>query len=321
MTLDLLAIGEPMLEFSELPPDGSGRKLYLQGHGGDSSNAAVAAARQGADVGYITAVGQDAAGDAFLSLWQREAVDTSGVKRDPQYPTGVYFITHTAGGHRFFYLRKDSAAAHFNVADLPEAAIAATKMLLASGISLGISALAADSVFAAIEIGRRGGAKIAIDTNYRPALWPPARAAAMIHAAVAKADIALPSQDDATLLTGLTEPDAILDFYLRLGPSIVVLKRGEDGAIIATAGERIALPALPVSTLDATGAGDTFAGAFLARLLKADSPLDAARYASAAAALSTTGYGAVTPIPFPEAVKRALTEAARGSAASATEGC
>lgn len=314
MAPELLAIGEPMLEFSALPPKDDGRKLYLQGYGGDSSNAAIAAARQGARVGYITAVGQDAAGDAFLSLWQQEGVDTAGVKRDPQHPTGVYFITHTPSGHRFFYLRKDSAAAHFRVTDLPEATIAAAKMLLASGISLAISTPAADSVFAAIEIARRGGAKIAIDTNYRPALWPPARAAAMIHAAIAKADIALPSEDDAAALTGLTAPDAIVDFYLRLGPSIVVLKRGKDGAIVATAGQRVALPALRVRTVDATGAGDTFAGAFLARLLRADSPLDAARYATAAAALSTIGYGAVAPIPSPAAVQKALAAAAEGVA-------
>lgn len=307
MPPELLAIGEPMLEFSELPPEDDGRKLYLQGYGGDSSNAAVAAARHGARVGYITAVGQDAAGDAFLSLWQREAIDTAGVKRDPLHPTAVYFITHDADGHRFFYLRKDSAAAHFGPGDLPKEAIAKAKLLLASGISLAISASAADAVFAAIEIARRGGGRIAIDTNYRPALWPPARAAAVIHAAIAKADIALPGQDDATALTGLTEPDAILEFYLRLGPSIVVLKRGREGAILAAGRERIVLPGLAVRALDATGAGDVFAGAFLARLLQADSPADAARYATAAAALSTTGYGAVAPIPRPEAVRAALT--------------
>ncbi len=306
MSPELLAIGEPMLEFSELPPEDDGRKIYLQGYGGDSSNAAVAAARQGARVGYITAVGQDAAGDAFLSLWQREAIDTAGVKRDPLRPTAVYFITHDAGGHRFFYLRKDSAAAHFGPGDLPTEAIAKARMLLASGISLAISASAADAVFAAIEIARRGGGRIAIDTNYRPALWPPARAAAVIHAAIAKADIALPSHDDATALTGLTEPDAILEFYLRLGPSIVVLKRGQEGAILAAGRERITLPGLAVRALDATGAGDVFAGAFLARLLQADSPADAARYATAAAALSTTGYGAVAPIPRPEAVRAEL---------------
>lgn len=295
----LLCMGEPMLEFSELPPDGTGRKLYVQGFGGDTSNAAIAAARQGASVGVITALGCDEAGDSLLALWQREGVDSSAVRRDPHHPTGIYFIHHGPDGHRFSYLRKGSAAAHLGPADLPDALFGQAKFLFASGISLAISPLAADAVFAAIALARKAGAKVAIDTNYRAALWPPARAASLTHAAIARADLALPSLDDATLLTGLTDPDAVLDFYLGLGPLLVVLKRGAAGAILATRDRRLVLPGLAVSAVDPTGAGDVFCGSFLARLLADDTPETAARYAVVAAALSTTGYGAVAPIPRP----------------------
>jgi 2-dehydro-3-deoxygluconokinase len=305
----LLCMGEPMLEFSEIPPDGTGRKLYLQGYGGDTSNAAIAAARQGATVGYITALGCDPAGEAFLDLWHQEGVDSTGVRRDPDHPTGVYFISHGPNGHRFSYLRKDSAASHFGPADLPEAVIARGKIFFASGISLAISASAADAVLGAIAIARAGGAKVAIDTNYRPALWPPARAAALTHAAIARADIALPSLDDATALTGLTDPEAVLDFYLGLGPPTVILKCGASGALLATRERRLALPGLRVNSIDATGAGDTFCGALLARLIAGDGLEAAARYAVAAAALSTTGYGAVAPIPRPADVMAVMAPA------------
>jgi len=67
-----------------------------------------------------------------------------------------------------------------------------------------------------------------------------------------------------------------------------------------------AIPAHPVTQIDATGAGDCFDGAFLARLLAGDAPDAAARYAAVAAALSTTGYGAVAPIPRAAAVRAAL---------------
>ena len=302
----LLCMGEPMLEFSELPPGQDGKQLYLQGFGGDTSNAAIAAARQGASVGYVTALGQDPAGDAFLSLLQYEGIDATAVRRDPTHPTGLNFITHTQHGHRFIYVRKDSAAANFGPNDLPEGMIAGARILFASGISLGISAIAADAVLAAIEIARGNRVKVAIDTNYRPALWPSGRAAAIIHAALAKADIALPSHEDAEALTGLREPEAILDFYLRLGPSIVVLKRGATGAMLATGQQRLMLPGLTVRAVDATGAGDVFCGSFLARLLAGDNPEPAALYATAAAALSTTGYGAVAPIPRAADVEIAL---------------
>ena len=66
MSVDLLCMGEPMLEFNQLPPGPDGARNYLQGFGGDTSNAAVAAARQGARVGYITALGQDMPGDSFI---------------------------------------------------------------------------------------------------------------------------------------------------------------------------------------------------------------------------------------------------------------
>jgi 2-dehydro-3-deoxygluconokinase len=306
----LLCMGEPMLEFSGLPPDKAGRKLYLQGFGGDTSNAAIAAARQGAAVGMITALGCDEAGDSLLALWQREGVDSSAVRRDPNHPTAIYFIHHGPDGHRFSYLRKESAAAHLGPADLPQALIGQARFLFASGISLAISPLAADAVLAAIAIARNAGAKVAIDTNYRPALWPPARAAALTHAAIARADIALPSLEDATSLTGLTDPDAILDFYLGLGPPLVVLKRGAAGAILATKDRRLVLPGLAVSAVDPTGAGDVFCGSFLARLLAGDAPHAAARYAVAAAALSTTGYGAVAPIPRPAEIASVMAPAA-----------
>jgi 2-dehydro-3-deoxygluconokinase len=308
MTVDLLCMGEPMLEFNRLPALPDGTRHYLEGHGGDTSNAAVAAARQGARVGYITALGHDMPGDSFMALWAREGVDTSTVRRTDRWQTGVYFVTHDEAGHHFLHYRANSAAAMMTAADLPEAAIAAARMLFFSGISQGISTTAADAVFAAIDIARRNGVQVACDTNYRPRLWPPRRAAAIIHAAMAQTDYALPGVDDVEVLTGLTDPDAILDFYLRLGPKVVVLKMGEAGAYLATTDRRVRIPKHDVQVVDATGAGDTFCGSFLARMLSGDDPEHAARYAGVAAALKCTGYGAVAPIPRAPEVLAAMRE-------------
>jgi len=306
MAIDLLCMGEPMLEFNQLPPQPDGRVLYLEGHGGDTSNAGIAAARQGARVGYITAIGNDAPGDSLMALWAREGVDTATVIRTDRALTAVYFVTHDARGHNFLHYRKDSPAALYGSADLPRDAIAAARIFFVSGISQGISSGAADAVFAAIEIARGAGGKVAYDTNYRPRLWPPARAAAVMHAAIAKADYVFPGMEDAAVLTGLTDPDAILDFYLRLGPTVVVVKMGEDGAYLGTPDRRVRIPPYPVAAVDATGAGDAFCGSFLARTLAGDTPEVAARYAVVAAALKCTGYGAVAPIPSAAQVRAAL---------------
>ena len=306
MSVDLVSMGEPMLEFNQQAPDAQGRKLYLEGFGGDTSNAAIAAARQGARVAYLTALGQDAAGDGFLSLWRHEGIETRGVVRSAARPTAVYFVTHSEAGHAFHYYRRDSAASAYGPAEVDRDLVAGAKILYASGISQAISPAAADAVFHAIAIARESGARVAYDTNYRPRLWPVPRAAAVIHAAIAQADIALPSLEDAQALTGLEAPDAIADFYLRLGPSIVVLKQGAKGALLATPEQRVHIPPIPCRPVDGTGAGDTFCGSFLARLIAGDAPEPAARYAACAAALKTEGYGAVAPIPRAEIVQAAL---------------
>ncbi len=303
---DLVCMGEPMLEFNQQPAGPDGRVLYLEGCGGDTSNAAVAAARQGASVAYVSAVGRDPAGERFMRLWREEGVDTSGVGRPEGAATGVYFVMHGPAGHEFLYYRDGSAASRIAPADVPAGLLGGARMFYASGISQGISASAADAVFHAIGLARAAGALVAYDTNYRPRLWPAARAAAVIHAAVAQADVALPGLDDARALTGLDDPDAVADFYLRLGPPLVVLKMGAAGALVATADGRVHIPPFPCRAVDATGAGDTFCGSFLARLIAGDAAVPAARYAAAAAALKTEGYGAVAPIPRAADVLAAL---------------
>lgn len=301
MAFDILCLGEPLLEFNQ-QPDGN----YLPGFGGDTSNCAIAAARQGAKVGYVTHIGADPFGDAFMRLWADEGVDTSAVKRVTDAQTGIYFVTHGASGHAFSYFRAGSASSRMGPEDLPVEALKSAGILHVSGISQAISDAAADAVFAAIDVVRSAGGRVSYDTNLRLKLWPLQRARAVIHAAMQRCDIALPGLDDAEHLTGLTAPDAIADFYLGLGADIVALTLGKDGTLVATPEHRERLAAQVVEAVDATAAGDTFDGAFLARIAAGDSPFDAARYANAAAALSTLGYGAVAPMPDRKAVEAFL---------------
>ena len=293
MPVDIISIGEPLAEFNATRGDGG----YVFGFGGDTSNAAIAAARQGASVGYVTALGDDEAGRAFLELWAREGVDASAVRIDPDAATGIYFIAHGESGHVFSYVRKGSAASTLSVRDLPLDRIRSAKALHVSGISQAISTSACDAVFAAIAAAREAGVIVSYDSNLRLKLWPLARARAIIHAAMALCHIARPGFDDAIELSGLRDPDAIADFYLRLGAEIVALTLGREGALVATVKERRRIPSIAVDFVDATGAGDCFDGAFLAEYLSTPDPFAAGRYAAVAAALSTRGYGAVAPIP------------------------
>jgi 2-dehydro-3-deoxygluconokinase len=296
---DIVALGEPLGEFNQTR---AGEPNYLFGHGGDTSNAIIAAVRAGASAAYVTAVGDDTFGRSFLDLWAREGVDTSAVKLDPQAHTGIYFITHGKDGHEFSYLRAGSAASRLGPADVPSALIRQAKVLHVSGISQAISPCAADLVFEAMRLARENGVTISYDTNLRLRLWPLARARAVTNAAMRMADIALPGLDDARQLTGLSDPDAICDFYLEGGCTIVAMTLGKEGALVATPRERRRVPSITVKAVDATGAGDCFDGAFLAEWVKTGDPFRAAEYACVAAALSTEGYGAVAPMPTRERV-------------------
>jgi len=296
MQPDIICLGEPLLEFTEVPgPDGE--PVYVRGFGGDTSNCAIAAARQGSRVGYLTAVSADDFGEAFLSLWAAEGVDTSRVIRNPEANTGVYYVFPSPSGRNFAYFRAGSAASRMGPADIPRDYLAGARVLHVSGISQAISTSACDAVFEAMAMARTAGVRVAYDSNLRLKLWPLSRARAIIHEAMGQCDIAFPSLDDSEHLTGLTDPDAVADFYLGLGASLVALKLGAEGAMVATAESRTRVPAWPCSPVDATGAGDAFAGAFLTEWLNTGDPVDAARYANAVAALTTTGMGAVTPIP------------------------
>jgi len=303
----LICLGEPLIEFNR-PKEGDGR-TWLQGFGGDSQNVAIAAARQGASAGYVTSLGQDWMGDAFLGLWQSEGVDASRVTRHPSAPTGVSFVTHSEAGHKFDYLRKNSAASLMTPETLPADYIAGARFFHLSAIGQAISDSARQTCDAAISAARKAGVKVSYDTNLRLRLWDLDVARRTIDATIARCDVALPSLDDSQQLTGLSAPDAIVDYYLGLGAPMVALKMGSEGALIATGKERFRVAGHRVEAVDATGAGDTFDGAFLARLLAGDDPETAARYANVAAALSTTGYGAVTPMPRQAEVVKALSRA------------
>ncbi|MGJ3263677.1 MAG: sugar kinase [Salinarimonas sp.] len=293
--IDILSIGEPLMELAQTQRSGEG--LYAPGFGGDCSNVAIAAARLGARAAMATAVGDDTFGQAFLDVWAREGVDTSAVIRRPGERTGVYFISYGPDGHDFSYYRQGSAASLMTPAELPTKAIATARILHASGISQAISPSCTDAVFAAMRAAREAGALVSYDTNLRLRLWPLDRARAIIQAAAAMADIVLPGHADARLRTGLDRPEEICDAYLRLGASVVALTLGKDGAMIATPEGRTSIPARRVAAVDATGAGDAFDGAFLADYVRHGDPARAGAFANAAAALSTRGYGAVGPLP------------------------
>lgn len=298
---DLLAIGEPLIELVRLPQseamgEDAGR-LYRSGVGGDALNALVAAARQGARTGLISTVGDDLFGRQILDFCRSEGIDVSAVATDPLNPTGFLCIDPDPADRHFFYARAGSAACHIAADRLDAKMIASARALHVTGVSLAISAAMRGAVMRAVDIARNAGVLVSFDLNFRPALWSAENALAAVDDMLPLVDIVFPSEDEVGMLTGLTDPAEMLARFRSGGARLAILKRGERGAIVSSDAGVTEVPAVPVDAVDSSGAGDSFAGAFLAHYLHGADPGEAAERAAEVAAATVTGLGATDAIP------------------------
>lgn len=299
MSPEVVALGEAMVELAAVEP-GPLRSAtrFEMGWGGDTSNFAIAVRRLGCSSGYVTRLGDDEFAASLLALWEREGVDTAGVSLVPGEFTGAYFLSRDAQSkHGFTYFRRGSAASGLTPSDLPLDYIISARAFHTSGITQAISTTACDAAFSALHSARRAGMLTTYDVNLRAQLWAIDRARAIILHALSFSEIAFANVEEAAILTELEEPDRMAAALLDRGPSVAVLKRGPAGALVSDGKETWEVPGYAVESVDAAGAGDTFAAAFIVGLLEGRSLPECAEFANAAAALTTTGLGCVAPIP------------------------
>ena len=267
-------------------------------HGGKGSNQAVQAARCGAAVAMIAAIGTDAEGDAALALWAAEGIAAAAVRRVADAPTGTAVILVEARGENEIVVVPGA-----NARLSPDAVDAGTF----AGAALVLAQLEtpAAASLAAFRAGRAAGARCVL--NLAPA------SAGIPADLLAEADIVIANEGEAALATGLPAEagggalcHALRD-RLRAGATAVITC-GADGAWLAgpEAPEGRHAPALPVEVTDTTGAGDAFVGAFAARLALGggmDAALDAG---VAAGSLACRRHGAVPSLPGATEIAAAL---------------
>ena len=226
--LDIVAIGEAMFEFSQLP-NSSGH--WLEGFGGDTLNMLIAAQRAGARTGFLSALGDDEFGDSIFSLMTREAVDCQAVERSACAPTGIYFIHHDHEGHRFSYRRKGSAASQMQANRWLHAP--ASRWLYASGISQAIGPGCRALVLEAFT-NAQAGCQRAYDLNFRSKLWTAEHAHQALVELAPFIDVLLPSLDDVGALA--KQPDISIEDALhwldQFNIREVVLRCGAKGAVL-----------------------------------------------------------------------------------------
>jgi 2-dehydro-3-deoxygluconokinase len=299
----VVAFGECMLELRGQPFG-----ALQQGYGGDTLNTAVylarCGARQGLQVDYATALGDDGLSSGLLQRWQAEGLHTGLVRRLPGKLPGLYLIEVDAQGERRFHYWREQAAARAYF-DTPEGATPLEQQagqidaLYFSGISLAILPPAGRARLAALAQALRArGAQVVFDNNYRPRLWPEQAVAQAVFAQfMGLATTLLLSLDDEQALWGLPSAEAALQRTLALPCPELVVKNGEAETLVRLAGEApVRVPTQRVArVVDTTAAGDSFAGAYLAARLGGASPAAAAAAGNALAAVVVQHHGAIIP--------------------------
>lgn len=294
--MQLLAIGECMIEMS-----GGQDGCWRMGFAGDTLNT-LWYARAGLDpadgpVGYFTALGTDSFSDRIVAFLDAAGIATGAIRRVPDRRPGLYMIEQKDGDRAFSYRRETSAARSLadDAAEL-RAAVQGARMLYLSGITLAIlPAEGRTRLLDALRDARKGGARVAFDPNIRPALWSDeVMMRDAITAAAAISDIALPSFDDEARWFGDADPAACARRYAAAGAGEVAVKDGAGPVTILSDGElaKVLVPEA-AAMIDATGAGDSFNGGYLAARLHGASPTEAARAGTAIAARVIAAHGAI----------------------------
>lgn len=292
-----LSIGECMIEMS------SGIGGYQLGYAGDTLNTAwyaKACLTPDWQVDYHSALGDDLYSDRITEFLRSNGIGIAHIRRLPGRRPGLYLIHQQDGDRQFTYWRGQSAAKQ--LADNPsDLAISLRDVAVAyfSGISLAILAPEARvALLDALSAARRSGSLVAFDPNYRPSLWSSAdEASDWISRGASNANVLLPTFSDDATLFGDPSPVATADRYLGLGAKMVAVKNGGDPALIASGDARDWVPAQTDARLvDATGAGDSFNGAFLAALAMQKSPNDAAASGHKVASIVVSRHGALVPL-------------------------
>lgn len=290
----IACIGECMIELSQ----GAGSQL-IRSYGGDTLNTAIYLARLGANVDYITALGDDPFSDEMIVSWKGEGVGTGRVLRVKGRLPGLYAIRTSEAGERSFYYWRDNAAARL-LLDLPEteallAALSNYDMIYLSGITLSLySADSRERLLDALKSARKGKTRVAFDTNFRVQGWPVLDSARQVYRDMfAIADIVLASVDDLTPLFGARMHGELID---RMAADEVVLKLATPASVVRYDGVDFTVKAEPVSSVvDTTAAGDSFSAAYLAARLRGATPVEAARAGHRLAGIVVGYRGAIIP--------------------------
>lgn len=316
MELDLLCIGEILVDLTQTGTDERGVRLMAAHPGGAPANVAVAVSRLGLRAAFAGCVGDDAFGRSLIDTLRAENVDAAAVTVDKAAPTTLAVVTvNDAGERSFTFYRAPGADLQLRREQVPDALLSAARI-----VHFGSLSLTADPARAAtlelVRDAKAQGALISFDPNYRASIWnDEERAKREMRGALPFADVVKISDEETDLVGGASAPEDAAAAIAAQGARLVLVTLGGAGVYYRFDGRSGVAPGFTVPIADTNGAGDSFFGAVLSRLAKRKAPLDGLtqaeledilRFGNRAASLTVSRPGAIPALPRLEEVEAAL---------------
>ncbi|MCD8131433.1 MAG: carbohydrate kinase [Lachnospiraceae bacterium] len=303
----ITAIGEILIDLTQIGVNSSNIPLFAANPGGAPANVAVAASRLGARSAFIGCVGHDAYGKQLRQTLEADGVDVRGLYVTDSAPTTLAVVSVDQKGERSFqFYRHPGADIYLNFENISRNVLEETAILHFGSVSLTDEPSRSATLLSA-KYARNHGKLISYDPNYRAALWSDGdEAAAMMRRPLPMVDILKISDEETVLLSGYEDPTEAAICLEAMGIQLVLVTLGANGVLYRYQGRTGIVPGYHVQVSDTNGAGDTFLGAVLAKLAKrrralSDLPENELRqilsYANAAAALTTSRPGAIPAMP------------------------
>ena len=301
--VDIAIIGECLIELSAngTLADTSTLNKYF---GGDTVTTAVAIARLGGNVTYVTKVGNDGFSEFILSSLRKEGIDTSLIKAGDEQ-NGMYIVSRTPEKNELLYYKRKTAAAKLSIEDLPEDCIKKLKLIYSTGVVQSLSACSRELVREAFKIAKENDVLTAYDPNYTSCFMNSADTKEYFEEIVEFTDIIFLSlKNDAVKLYEIDSMEKVMKYFWDKGVKIVVVKSHVDNGYYTGYKGEISFTNFynNQKAIDITASGDVFNGGFLYALTNGHTPVEATKFAAVVSGLQTQNYGAIQAIPYKNAV-------------------
>lgn len=314
---DVVALGEILIDFTEVGKNDQGITLFAQNPGGAPGNVCVALNRLGSDSAFVGKVGTDMHGDYLRKVLDQEGVDTSNLISDDDYFTTLAFVTLEDGERKFSFARKPGADTQIRFEEIDPELIKNARIFHVGSLSL-TDEPARDATNRAVKLARDNGVLVSYDPNYRASLWPSEeKAIEEMRSLLPLADIVKISDEEIELITDTKDLDEAVKRLHDQGVGLVVITLGANGALASNGKNKVIVEGFKSNVVDTTGAGDSFLAGILHQIVQRGVALDqlsekdleeAVRYANATAALTVQKLGAIPALPTDEQVSELIVQ-------------